>query len=410
MKVYLVGGAVRDQLLGYPVKERDWVVVGASPKQLIKQGYQQVGRDFPVFLHPKTREEHALARTERKMAPGYHGFSCDFNPHVTLNDDLVRRDLTINAIAMDAEGQLIDPHHGQDDLRAKVLRHVSPAFAEDPVRVLRVARFAARYHHLGFKLADETRALMYNMVRAGELEHLVAERAWQEWQRSLQEKNPEQFIHTLRACGALRVVLPELDSLFGIPNPCHYHHEVDSGIHTLLVLGAAVALTDDPVIRFAAIMHDVGKACSPMAKWPAHHGHEERGVEVIERMCQRLRVPVDYRKFAQLVARFHLKIHRLNELGADTIVEIFEQTDAFRRRRLFDNLLIACEADAQGKGQHIDYVQASHWSYLLDECIKITADILIAQGCQGEAIKLGLHEYRVNCVNRIINTWKKDEK
>ncbi len=410
MKVYLVGGAVRDQLLGYPVTEHDWVVVGASPEELIRQGYLQVGREFPVFLHPKTREEYALARTERKMAPGYHGFICDFNPEVRLEDDLARRDLTINAMAMDAEGRLIDPYHGQDDLRAKLLRHVSPAFIEDPVRVLRVARFAARYHHLGFKLANETRALMYEMVKRGELQHLVAERAWQEWQRSLQEKNPEQFIRTLRACGALRVVLPEIDALFGVPNTPHYHPEIDSGIHTLMVLSAAVALSNDPVIRFAAIMHDLGKACTPLAAWPAHHGHEERGLAVIEGMCQRLRIPADYRKFALMVTRFHLKIHRLRELRANTIVKLLEQTDAFRRRKLFDNLLMVCVADAAGVGQQIEYPQAQQWADLLDECTKMSAQTLIAEGYQGEAIKLGLHQHRVACVDALINAWKNDEK
>ena len=405
MKVYLVGGAVRDKLLGYPVKEHDWVVVGSSAEQLIQQGYQQVGRDFPVFLHPVTREEYALARTERKMAPGYYGFTCDANPQVTLEDDLARRDLTMNAIAMDADGQLIDPYHGQEDIHHKLLRHVSPAFAEDPVRVLRVARFAARYDHLGFKLADETRSLMYDMVRRGELGHLVAERVWQELQRSLGEKNPEQFICVLRACGALRVVLPELDVLFGIPNTVRYHPEVDSGIHTLMVLRAAVELTDDPMVRFAAMTHDLGKACTPMNQWPSHHGHDERGVDVIDGLCQRLRIPTDYRKFAIMVSRFHLKIHRLNELTAKTIVTIFEQTDAFRRRPLFDKLLLVCEADAQGKGERIDYDQARNWRNLLTKCETITAQMLIAEGYQGEAIKLGLHQRRIDCVRN----WKKDE-
>ena len=410
MKVYLVGGAVRDQLLGYPVKERDWVVVGATPEDLIKEGSQQVGRDFPVFLHPKTREEYALARTERKTAPGYHGFTCDFNPLVTLEDDLARRDLTINALAMDADGRLIDPYHGQDDLQGKLLRHVSQAFVEDPVRVLRVARFAARYHHLDFKLADETRALMYAMVRRGELGHLVAERVWQEWQRSLQERNPELFISTLRACGALRVVLPELDALFGVPNPCHYHPEVDSGIHSLMVLSAAVSMSDDPLIRFAAMTHDLGKACTPMRAWPGHHGHEELGLAVIDSLCHRLRIPADYRKFALMSSRFHLKIHRVSELRADTIVTIFDKTDAFRRRPLFDDLLVVCEADAQGRGRHVEYHQAQHWCHLLDECSKISAQTVIAQGLQGEAIKLGLHQHRVACVETIISTWKKHEK
>ncbi len=410
MKVYLVGGAVRDQLLGYPVKERDWVVLGATPKQLLDEGYQQVGRDFPVFLHPKTREEYALARIERKMAPGYHGFSCNFSPLVTLEDDLLRRDLTINAMAMDADGKLIDPYHGQDDLSAKLLRHVSPAFSEDPVRVLRVARFAARYHHLGFRLANETRVLMYGMVKRGELAHLVAERVWQEWQRSLEEKNPELFISTLRSCGALQIVLPELNALFGIPNPCHFHPEIDSGVHTLMVLSASVVLSEDPIIRFAAMVHDLGKACTPKSAWPSHHAHEELGLTVIAGLCQRLRIPVDYRDAALMASRFHLHIHRLQSLNANTIVDVLERTHAFRRRQLFEMLLIVCEADAQGRGRHIEYTQAAQWRHLLDECIKINAKMLMAEGIQGSAIKLGLHRHRVLSVESLINSWKTHEK
>ncbi len=402
MKAYLVGGAVRDQLLGYPVHERDWVVVGATPLELIKQGYQKVGRDFPVFLHPVTREEYALARTERKQAPGYYGFTCDFNPDVTLDEDLARRDLTINAMAIDDAGGLIDPYHGQDDLRNKIFRHVSPAFIEDPVRVLRVARFAARFHHLGFKLADETRALMYTMVKRGELAHLVAERVWQEWQQSLQERNPDVFISTLRSCGALAVVLPELDALFGVPNTQHYHPEIDSGIHTLLSLRAAVALSDDPMTRFAALVHDLGKACTPVGEWPSHRGHETRGLPVIENLCQRLRISVDYRKFALTACRFHLTIHRLYELRASTIVQIFEQTDAFRRPELFEKLLQVCEADARGVGREVDYKQAEGWRYLLKEATKITASRLVEQGYQGEAIKIALHERRVDCVTHLL--------
>ena len=410
MKIYLVGGAVRDQLLGYPVKEQDWVVVGASPEELIGKGYQQVGRDFPVFLHPHTREEYALARTERKMAPGYHGFSCDFNPKVSLQEDLGRRDLTINAMAMDTEGQIIDPYHGQDDLRNKVLRHVSNAFVEDPVRVLRVARFAARYYHLGFKLADETRALMYEMVRRGELRHLVPERVWQEWQRSLLEKNPEQFIMTLRACGALHVVLPEIDALFGVPNTPHDHPEIDSGVLVLKVLSAVVMQSDDPVTHFAAMTQEVGKANTPMADWPTHPGHEERGLVIIDKMCQRLRIPTHYRKFALLVAKLHVMIHRLPALSANTLVDVLEQSGALKGSPLFDQLLVVCEADAQGKGQRTDYFQAQQWRSLQRECIKISAQMLIAEGFQGEAIKLGLHQRRVDCVMAHINTWKKNEK
>ena len=405
MKVYLVGGAVRDQLLGLPVSERDWVVVGASIDTLKQEGYQQVGKDFPVFLHPKTREEYALARTERKVGGGYYGFSCDASPSVSLEEDLARRDLTINAMAMGEDGQLIDPYHGQDDLRDKILRHVSSAFVEDPVRVLRVARFAARYHHLGFKLADETRALMYEMVCRGELHHLVAERVWQEWRRSLDEKNPEQFIMTLRACGALAVIIPELDALFGIPNPVQYHPEIDSGIHTLLVLKAAVVLSDDPMVRFAALVHDLGKACTPMVQWPSHRAHEDLGVPVIVKLCERLRIPTDYRKFACMVSTFHLNIHRYKELRASTVLRVLEQTDAFRRRTMFEKLLLVCEADAKGRGFDTDYPQAQNWRDVLDACETIEAKTLIAEGYTGEAIKLGLHQRRVDHIQH----WKNNE-
>ena len=410
MKVYLVGGAVRDKLLGYPVKERDWVVVGATPKQMLEQGYQQVGRDFPVFLHPKTKEEYALARTERKMGAGYYGFECDFNPHVTLEEDLVRRDLSINAMAIDTDGQLIDPYNGQQDLQAKVLRHVSPAFIEDPVRVLRIARFCARYHHLGFQVANETRSLMYQMVINGDLEHLVPERVWQEWYRSLEERDPNQFILLLRSCGALRVVIPELDYLFGVPNSLQYHPEVDTGIHSLLVLNAVVLMSDDPMIRFAALVHDLGKACTSMEAWPAHYGHDDSGVAVIDQLCERLRIPTDYRKFAIMVSRFHLKIHRLYEMQASMIVTVLEQVDAFRRPQLFYNLLVVCEADAREAMQITEYTQARHWRDVLEQCTTINAKILIAEGFEGAAIKEGLHQRRVNCIKQLMNSWGINEK
>jgi tRNA nucleotidyltransferase (CCA-adding enzyme) len=406
MKVYLVGGAVRDQLLGYPINERDWVVVGATPEQLRQQGYQQVGRDFPVFLHPVTKEEYALARTERKSAPGYYGFQCDFNQNVTLKEDLLRRDLTINAMAMDENGQLIDPFKGEADLHAKILRHVSEAFVEDPVRVLRVARFAARYYHLGFKLADETRALMYTMVIRHELKHLVAERVWQEWQRGLTEKNPEIFISTLRGCGALKVILPEIDALFGVPNTKQYHPEVDSGVHSLQVLQAVVKLSEDPVVRFAALVHDLGKTATPIADWPRHHGHEERGVPIIESLCERLRIPAEYRKFAVMVSHYHLDIQRLFAMRAQTIVKILEQTDAFRRPKQFEKLLLVCEADMEGRGRKMDGKLASQWRFVLTECAKVSAQALIEQGLQGEEIKDALHQRRVACVDLILNSWK----
>lgn len=410
MKVYLVGGAVRDQLLGIPVHEQDWVVVGATPEQLLKNKFRQVGRDFPVFLHPDTNEEYALARTERKSAPGYYGFECDFSESVTLEEDLGRRDLTINAIARDESGTLIDPYNGQQDLQKKILRHVSPAFIEDPVRVLRVARFAARFHHLGFTLANETRSLMYSMVKRGELTHLVPERVWQEWQRSLEEKNPEQFLLTLRSCDALRVILPELNILFGVPNPYQYHPEIDSGIHTIMVLEAAVALSDDPIIRFAATVHDLGKALTPMSIWPKHHGHEGRGVSVIESLCARLRIPNEYRTLATLVSRTHLNIHRISELRATTIVKLLDQSDAFRRPQLFYNLLVACQADIEGRGRTVDYPQARLWSYILAECAKVSPQKVIALGYEGKAIKEALHVHRVACVELILNSWKTNEK
>ncbi|MBA2648401.1 MAG: multifunctional CCA addition/repair protein [Legionella sp.] len=412
MKVYLVGGAVRDTCLGLPVKERDWVVVGSTPQELIEKNFKQVGRDFPVFLHPKTKEEYALARTERKSAPGYYGFECNFSSKVSLEEDLARRDLTINAMAMDEHNNIIDPYGGQKDIENKLLRHVSPAFIEDPVRVLRLARFAARFHHLGFKLANETRCLMLAMVKRGELSHLVPERVWQEWQGSLEEKNPEQFILTLRSCDALKVVLPEIHALFGVPNPPKYHLEIDTGIHTVLVLQAASALSTDPIIRFAALVHDLGKATSPMSCWPKHHGHEERGVGLIETLAARLRIPSDYRTLAVLVSRFHLNIHRLFELRANTIVKMLYEIDAFRRPQLFLNLLLACQADAEGCGRAIEYSQSNLWRYILSECTKVTSQHMIALGFQDKAIKAALHQHRVACVNLIITSWniKKDEK
>lgn len=403
MKVYLVGGAVRDQLLGLPVKERDWVVVGATPEQMVNLGYQQVGRDFPVFLHPQTGEEYALARQERKNARGYHGFSCHYQPDVTLEDDLARRDLTINAMAQDENGQLIDPNRGLADLRAKIMRHVSPAFIEDPVRVLRVARFMARYHHLGFTLAAETQNLMYTMVKNGELNYLVPERVWQEWQRSLGERNPQQFVLTLRACGALQVILPEIDALFGVPNPKSQHPEVDSGVHSLLTLQQAAQQTKQSVVRFAALVHDLGKAKTPVIEWPAHHGHEHSGIEVIEQLCKRLRIPAHYRQLAHIVCRYHLDIHRLLELRANTIVKLFEKTDAFRRPERFEHMLLACEADKKGKiGHNIHYPQAYMWRLLLKQCLNIKAAEVMNEGFKGAAIKQALHERRV----RQVQAWR----
>ena len=349
MQVYLVGGAVRDALLGLPIKERDWVVVGGTRDELLRAGYREVGRDFPVFLHPDSHEEYALARLERKISPGYRGFSVEFGPEVTLEEDLARRDLTINAIAQDAQGRLLDPHGGRRDLEARLLRHVSAAFIEDPVRVLRVARFAARFAPLGFKVAPETMDLMRSMVERGEVDALVAERVWQETEKALRQPAAAEFFRVLRACGALKVVYPEVDALFGVPQPAQWHPEIDTGVHTLMVLEQAVRLSDAPQVRFAALVHDLGKAATPPAEWPGHRGHEERSVALIENLSARLRVPAEYRELAVIVARYHGNVHRAFELRPATILEMLEKADALRRPERFAEALLACEADSRGR-------------------------------------------------------------
>jgi tRNA nucleotidyltransferase (CCA-adding enzyme) len=349
MQVYLVGGAVRDALLGLPVKERDWVVVGGTRDELLRLKYREVGRDFPVFLHPDTHEEYALARLERKVSPGYRGFSVEFGPQVTLQDDLARRDLTINAIAQDQDGKLHDPHGGRRDLEARVLRHVSPAFIEDPVRVLRVARFAARFAPLGFTVAPETSALMRAMVERGEVDALVAERVWQETEKALRLPAPAEYFRVLRECGALKVIFPEIDALFGVPQPAQWHPEIDTGVHTLMVLEQAARLSEKPVVRFAALVHDLGKASTPPAQWPAHRGHEERSVALIDTMSARLRLPTEYRDLGVIVARYHGNVHRAFELKPGTILEILEKADALRRPERFNEALLACEADSRGR-------------------------------------------------------------
>src|SRR5262245_42571133 len=330
MKVYLVGGAVRDELLGRTAAERDWVVVGATPQEMLDAGYRQVGRDFPVFLHPATGEEYALARTERKTGPGYRGFELSFSPDVTLEDDLRRRDLTINAMARGADGTLVDPHGGRADLESRRLRHVSDAFNEDPVRILRVARFFARYEPLGFTIAPETLARMRAMVAAGEADALVPERIWQETDKALVEPAPAAWLRALRACGALARVFPELDALYGVPQPAQWHPEIDTGLHMELVTPAAALLTPDPRIRFAALMHDLGKGRTPRSQWPRHIGHEESGARLVVELAARLRVPTDYRELAVLAARWHGLVHRAEELRPRTVLELLENSDAFR--------------------------------------------------------------------------------
>jgi tRNA nucleotidyltransferase (CCA-adding enzyme) len=349
MQVYLVGGAVRDRLLGREVSERDWVVVGATPAQLERSGFIPVGRDFPVFLHPRTKEEHALARLERKVAPGYRGFATESSPEVTLEDDLRRRDLTINAMAQDDAGKIIDPYGGQRDLEARLLRHVSEAFTEDPVRILRVARFAARYAPLGFRVADETLALMRKMVADGEANALVAERVWTETEKALGEPAPDVFIGVLRDCGALAVVYPEIDALFGVPQPEKWHPEIDTGMHQLMALREAVKLGGGVPVRFAVLMHDLGKGATPADKLPSHPGHEDAGVALVEQLAARLRVPNHLRELAVLTARYHTHVHRAAELRPDTVLKTLEGCDALRRPERFADFLLACEADARGR-------------------------------------------------------------
>jgi tRNA nucleotidyltransferase (CCA-adding enzyme) len=397
MKVYLVGGAVRDELLGRKAAERDWVVVGATPQQMLDLGYRQVGRDFPVFLHPETGEEHALARTERKTGPGYRGFELSFSPDVTLEDDLKRRDLTINAMARDGDGALIDPHGGRADLEARKLRHVSDAFEEDPVRILRVARFLARYEPLGFTVAPETAARMRAMVAAGEADALVPERAWQETARALAEPAPVAWLRALRDCGALARIFPELDALYGVPQPEKWHPEIDTGLHVELVLQAAAALTREPRVRFAALMHDLGKGRTPRSQWPRHIGHEASGARLVAGVAARLRVPADYRDLAVLAARWHVLAHRALELRPRTILELLESCDAFRRPERFGELLVAFEADHRGRGGFRDrpYPQGERLRLAREKAASVTLSDADRAGRSGEAIGQELKRRRL---------------
>jgi len=346
VKIYAVGGAVRDRLLGRPVADQDYVVVGSTPEQMEQLGYRPVGKDFPVFLHPQTHEEYTLARTERKTARGYKGFEIHASPEVTLEQDLARRDLTINAIARDGDGNIIDPHHGIADLKAGVLRHVSQAFIEDPVRVLRVARFAARF---GFTIAPETLELMREMVRNGEVDHLVPERVWQELARGLMEDKPSRMLLALRDCKALERILPEVDSLFGVPQPAQHHPEVDTGLHILLVVDYAAAQNYPLTVRFAALTHDLGKAATPREHWPKHHGHEHKSVDLVKRLCERLRVPGDCRDLAVLAARYHGDVHRAEELRPATVLKLLAAADVYRRPERFEELLATCSCDYHGR-------------------------------------------------------------
>ena len=403
MQSYIVGGAVRDQQLGLPVKDRDWVVVGATPEQLRQQGFKPVGKDFPVFLHPHTHEEYALARTERKTAAGYHGFKVYASPEVTLEQDLQRRDLTINAMALDSTGRLIDPFGGQRDLEQRLLRHVSPAFAEDPVRILRLARFAARYDHLGFQVAAETQTLMQNMVANGEVDALVPERVWAETERALQELAPQRFFTVLRDCGVLARLFPELEQLFGVPQPAQHHPEIDSGLHTLACLQQAVRLGANTPTRFAVLCHDFGKGLTPVSQWPRHHGHERRGVPLVEALCQRLRVPRHYRELAVLVCAEHLHCHRALELRPVTVLKLLERIDAFRRPERLADILLACECDARGRAGREDqaYPQAEYLRQAHAAAGAVPARRFAEQGLRGPEIAAALHQARISAIRRV---------
>jgi tRNA nucleotidyltransferase (CCA-adding enzyme) len=403
MQVYLVGGAVRDRLLGRAVSERDWVVVGATPGELERAGFIPVGRDFPVFLHPKTKEEHALARLERKVAPGYRGFTTEFSADVKLEDDLRRRDLTINAMAQDDAGNIVDPYGGQRDLEARVLRHVSEAFAEDPVRILRVARFAARYAPLGFRVADETLALMRQMVADGEASALVAERVWTETEKALGEPCPDVFVSVLRECGALKVIYPEIDALFGVPQPAKWHPEVDTGVHQLLALREAVKAGGGVPVRFAVLMHDLGKAATPADKLPSHHGHEDAGVALVEQLAARLRVPNHLRELAVLTARYHTHVHRAAELRADTVLKTLESCDALRRPERFEDFLLACEADARGRAglEARDYPQREFFAAARAAVATVVLAPAERVGLSGEQIGQELRKRRVAAIEAL---------
>lgn len=400
METYLVGGAVRDELLGLPVRERDWVVVGASPAELTDLGFRPVGKDFPVFLHPETHEEYALARTERKVAVGYHGFQFNTAADVTLEEDLARRDLTINAIARGADGTLVDPYGGVADIEARQLRHVGEAFVEDPVRVLRLARFAARFAPLGFSVAPETCTLVRSMVDSGEVDHLQPDRIWKETERALTGTSPQVFFETLRENTALARIFPEIDRLFGVPQPEKSHPEIDTGVHTMLVLRAAAELSPDLAVRFAALTHDLGKGATDPAEWPSHHGHEKLSVELVTDLCARLPIPRASRDLALIVAKIHGNVHRALELKATTILGLFRDMDAFRRPERLNAALLACEADSRGRTgfETAPYPAADFLRGCFTAANAVLARELVAEGFTGAAVGDELDRRRLSAI------------
>ncbi|GAK23977.1 LOW QUALITY PROTEIN: tRNA nucleotidyltransferase [Vibrio sp. JCM 19052] len=398
MQVYLVGGAVRDHLLGIDSYDKDWVVVGSTPEMMQSQGYTAVGKDFPVFLHPKTKEEHALARTERKSGAGYTGFECFFDQSVTLEEDLTRRDLTINAMAMDEDGNLYDPYGGQRDIDAKVLRHVSQAFVEDPLRVLRVARFAAKLAHLGFSVAEETMLLMRDMAESGELSTLTPERVWQEWHKSLSTSRPDVFLSVLRDCGALAVVLPEIDALFGVPQPEKWHPEIDTGIHTLMVAQQAAKLSDSLPVRFAAQVHDLGKGVTPENEWPSHKMHCHTGLKLIKKLCDRVRVPNEFRDLAWCASSTLTSIEQLSL--SQTIIKILNKFDVWRKSERLQDILICCQADHAGRKGLEDqpYPQAELFMRAYQAAASVDVQAIIKDGFKGPAIRDEQEKRRVEAV------------
>jgi len=402
MEVYLVGGAVRDELLGLPVHERDWCVVGATPDDLVRLGYRPVGKDFPVFIHPQSGEEYALARTERKTAAGYHGFSFHTSPEVTIVEDLGRRDLTVNAMARDSAGNLIDPFDGRSDIETKSLRHVSSAFAEDPVRILRAAKFAARFHKLGFAVADDTMRLMKQMVASGEADALVPDRVWKETEAALAGSNPRVYFEVLRACGALAVLFAEIEALFGVPQPAKWHPEIDSGLHTMMVLEQAAILSEEVDVRFAALVHDLGKATTPKDELPSHKGHELRSAKLVKALAKRLPVPNACRDLGCLVAEFHAHCHRAFELRPETILKVLNRTDAFRRADRFEKFLLACEADSRGRTgfENEAYLQADYFRAAFAAAMKVEINDLTNSGLSGAEIGNEIESRRVQEITR----------
>jgi len=402
MKTYLVGGAVRNKLLGLPVKDRDWVVIGATPKKMIEEGFEPIGENFPVFLHPKTKEEYALARTERKSGKGYKGFVFYSSPKVTLEDDLKRRDLTINAIAEDENGELIDPYGGEADLKNGILRHVSPAFVEDPLRVLRIARFAACF---GFKIADETIKLLHIISKSNELDTLTPERVWSEMEKALAGKYPTRFILALRSCNALKILFPEIDALFGIPQNKKYHPEIDVGRHTLMALNQSVQLSSDPIVRFSVLVHDLGKATTPKEQLPNHDGHETRGINIIDSFCERYKIPNKYHDLAACVSEFHIDCHQIQEMEPKEILERLEKLDAFRRPERFKKFLIACESDSRGRAgfEEKEFPQAKYFLNALEISRGVNVDLLANKSLKGKELGEALRKERIKILEESLH-------